>query len=293
MDTGVKYCSPAHHVKHGIKDGTCYSTKNLRTIAQEYNKLVQKDERISLNQSKTNLYNSLERAFQNVCSNELCWAKQLRDHPVRKKVMEAFRPPKPTEWYEDPKTWLNTYDIKNVIEQYEILYKDFKFLGVFSIDFNESHPYGGCIGDFMCTFRIESLLKEKKKRFAFVLNLDKHTGPGIHWMSVYCNLNPKKTNFGIYYYDSVANETPKQVDKFMKMINQNVKEVFPPNIASKFELKSNKIQKQKKNTECGVFSIIFITQCLKQIPFEYICKHMKTDDEINRLRDVIYAPFHD
>ena len=287
-----KHCSPYHSVKHASKDGTCYSLSNLRTIAREYNKLVSDDKKIHLNQSKKALYTSLEEAFQDVCSTELCWAKQL-EYPSMKNVMAAFRPPKPKEWNQDPRTWLNTYDILDVLKQYEVLYKDFKFLGVFSIDFIETNPETQrCIGDFMCSFRIESVLEEKKKRFALVLNLDKHSGPGIHWMSVYCNLNPKKPNFGIYYYDSVANKTPKEVEKFMNIIKTNVETVFPSKIASKFQVESNKIQKQTKDTECGMFSIVFLTQCLKHIPFDYICQHMKTDDEINKLRDAIYSPFH-
>jgi hypothetical protein len=58
----------------------------------------------------------------------------------------------------------------------------------------------------------------------------------------------------------------------------------------KFKVQSNKIQKQFANTECGMFSIIFATQMLKLVPFDFICKHMRTDAEINKIRDVIYTP---
>ena len=39
-----------------------------------------------------------------------------------------------------------------------------------------------------------------------------------------------------------------------------------------------------------MFSIIFLIQSLKNIPFETICKNMPTDDTVNTLRDTIYLP---
>jgi Ulp1 family protease len=59
---------------------------------------------------------------------------------------------------------------------------------------------------------------------------------------------------------------------------------------SKFKVQNNKIQKQFSNSECGIFCIIFLTQMLKQVPFDFICENMRTDAEINKLRDVIYHP---
>ena len=52
----------------------------------------------------------------------------------------------------------------------------------------------------------------------------------------------------------------------------------------------NKIQKKFDNYDCGVFSEVFLTQILKDIPFDVICQKMKTDREINALRDVLYTP---
>lgn len=283
------YCSPYNQVKYGEKDGTCYSLKNLQTIAREYNRLSP-DHQIPLNQNKNQLHADLEKAFKDVCNNELCWTQSLKSQELNYHLKNAFRPPKPLEWYNNKRTWLNTYDIVFVMEQYEKLYKDFRFLGVYPIDFADSNASGQCIGDILCTFNINNLLQKRKRRFGMVLNLDRHNEPGSHWVSLYCNLNPKRKNFGIYYYDSVANPATEEVTDFMNKVETQVHARYKENVAKSFVVECNKIQKQFKNSECGIFSIIFLTQCLKDVPFDYICEHMRTDDEINRLRNVIYSP---
>jgi len=255
----------------------------LKIIAKEYNNLSKN--KISLDLSKQELKEALENAFADVCKSELCWMSNDKVHlteDTMQKLKQTFRPEKPMEWYNNRRTWLNTYDILFVMQQYELLYKDFVFIGVYPIDFAAYDDYGKCIGDSLCDFKIKDY---KNKRFAIVLNTDYHDEPGSHWVSIYCNFNPKKPNYGIYYYDSVASEPQREVVAFMDKVAAQV-----PKGGKPFEKKQNRIQKQFKNTECGAFSIIFLTQCLKNIPFDYICRHMRTDDEINKLRDVLYSP---
>lgn len=285
------HCSPYNQKKYGIKDGTCYSLEDLKVIAKEYNRLNNKH-KIDIDVPKEVLHKELESAFKNVCATEFCWVDNevVSNHQLKERVKDNFRPQKPLEWYDDKRTWLNTYDILFVMEQYEKLYKDFAFLGVFPMDFAQKDERGYCIGETLCSFNINTqILKNKKKRFAFVINLDYHDEPGSHWVSVYCSLDPKKKNFGIYYYDSVANEPTEEVQQFMERVKKQAVTHFKKT-GSRFQTSHNEIQKQFKDSECGVFSIIFLTQCLKNVPFEKICKNMRTDDEINKLRDIIYTP---
>ena len=223
----------------------------------------------------------LEKVFQNICATEFCWAQHVA---MSDKMTHVFRPEKPSEWNKDRYTWLNTYDILFVIQQYEALHTDFKFLGVYPIDFANTNSTGACIGDTLCNFDIQNLHKNKKTHFGLILNLDTHDQSGSHWVSLYCNLEPKHKNYGIFYYDSVANPPSREVKTFMSLVKKQMHN------DPKFKIKWNKIQKQKENSECGMFSIIFLTQCLKDMSFDAICRQMPMDEEINRLRDVIYTP---
>lgn len=290
----MSHCSPTRTVKLAAKSNvnSCLTYKELRMIAEDYNNTVRDpNSRIKISRSKAQLHEDIRKALENYCDEEHCWIEQDFLSGNKRRVLdESFRPKTPKAWYKNRRTWLNTYDILNVMKQYELLYKDFWFLGVFPIDFTSYYPSGSCIGEAACTLQIDDVMSRKKKRFAMVLNLDDHTQSGSHWVSVYCNLDPKKPNFGIYYYDSVAYPPPKEVRAFFKRIHDQVKTHFQESIAKRFEVKHNTIQKQFKNTECGMFSIVFLTQMLKNIEFDYVCAHMRKDDGINEIRDIVYRP---
>lgn len=284
-----KFCSPSRYFNDGK---SCMTLNELQMIAKDLNKHLPKQRRISMRLKKDALHTAIMRAMYPSCQDkEYCWIEHDFLSPEHKARIEAaFRPKKPSAWLSNPRTWLNTYDILHVLKPYENLYKDFAFLGVHPIDFQSTYANGQCIGDQLCSFHIRSLLDKKIKRFAFVLNLDRHDQSGSHWVAVYCGLDPKKPNFGVYYYDSVAHEPGPEVVSFMKQMYIQVQQVFPSSIGKTFALKFNQVQKQFKNTECGMFSIVFITQCLKHRAFKDICLLMRKDDAIQELRDVLYRP---
>jgi hypothetical protein len=287
----MKYCSPARF-EMGMKDKTCLSADELQDIAQSYNKSSQRKKKIKTTTPKATLVKSMQKTLGR---EDHLWLQQdFIDPSLKQKVMDkAFRPLKPLEWYKDRHTWLNTFDILKVMKQYETRYKDFFFLGVFPLDFKEKDADGYCVAPTMCEFSLRKMLDKGKRRFAMVINMDKHDASGSHWVGLYCNLHSRRKNFGVYYYDSVAYGPPKEVAQFMKEIEKQVQSIFGKRLAARFAMRYNQTQKQFKDSDCGVFSEVFITQILKDVPFDEICARMKTDDEINKLRDVLYTPVHE
>lgn len=276
------YCSPSH-TKYTAK-GTCFSPDDIKVIADDLGKKVKMP-------TTTPAKPIIEKFFEKKCGKkEYCWLDQL-SYETRQKLEHAFRPKKPRGWNRNPRTWLNTDDILYVMSQYELLHKDFKFLGVHPIDF-AAYANGYCVSsNNLCEFDIKKY--PTYKRFALVLNLDYHYQPGSHWVAIYFNINPKLKNFGVYFYDSTApalGDISDEVFQFMAKVKSQVIRDFSPEIAKTFKTDINKIQRQFKNTECGMFCMVFLTQCVKNIPFKEICKRMKTDDEINKIRNILYRP---
>lgn len=283
----MSYCSPDRH-----STSTCLTMKELRLIATDYNK-TNPTNKIKFAKTKNELYATIREKLAKYCEkNEShCWIDQpFISSEHKNQLQNFFRPKKPQAWYKNPRTWLNTFDILDVMRQYEKYYKNFSFLGVYPIDFRSRYSSGECIGDNICTFDIKNILENKKDKFSIVLNLDKHNQSGSHWVSLYANLNPKLPNFGIYYYDSVASSPGREVREFMNEIKKQIIDYYDIEIAKKFIIKYNKIQKQFKGTECGIFSIVILTQLLKDYDFNYICEHMHRDDKINSIRDILYRP---
>jgi hypothetical protein len=281
------YCAPIAFSKSG-NINTCFNHSELKLLANEFNKQSQKSNNnkiINLSQPKDGLVHELKTAYREICNeNQFCWIDQhLSNSSKKEQLLQKFRPIKPLSWYKNKNTWLNTYDIQYVLEQYQVLHKNFKFLGVQPIDFESRNSSNNCIGDDFCDFTVAKLKSLKKQRFAAVFNTDPSYKSGQHWISLYCNVNPKKTNYGIYFYDSVANNAPKEIKKFAQRI---VKEMNDP----LFKYHENIVQRQRSSYDCGVFSIVFISQCLKDIEFNKICNEMKGDDYVNSLRNVLYRP---
>ena len=289
------HCSPQRtlQVERRSNMSTCLTMTELKMIAEDYNKSVtDPTKRIkTAGKTKAQLHEAIRESLKTYCDEEHCWIEQNFLSGSKRNVLDkSYRPKTPKSWYKNRRTWLNTYDILNVMRQYEQLYKNFEFLGVFPIDFTSYYSSGSCIGESACTLEISNLLQRKKSRFGLVLNLDDHTQSGSHWVAVYCNIDPKQQNFGIYYYDSVAQSPPKEVRAFFSKIKEQIETHYASDIAKHFEVEQNRVQKQFKNTECGMFSIVFLTQMLKNISFEKICKHMRKDDGINEIRDIVYRP---
>jgi hypothetical protein len=287
------HCSPKNH--KFSKTGTCYSKQELEVIARKYNEAASAKgfQPIQLSTQKKVLHKRIAEKLEPICSyREDCWATQeFMDHDTRRTLQEAFRPYKPVEWYSNKREWLSNFDILYVMNQYEHKYPNFEFLGVYPIDFAEYYPRSNiCIGgNDMCNFDVRKLASKGKTRFAMVLNLDTHDMSGSHWVAIYADINPRSKNYGIFYYDSVANSVGHRTKKFMKQMVEQVKRYYPRR-KREFKDHYNRIQKQFKNTECGMFSMVFLTQCLKEIPFQLICKYMKKDDDMNKFRDSLYTP---
>lgn len=298
----MSYCSPSRFKEQQSNSDqmyTCLSLEELQLIANDFNQTVNR-QAIRLKQSKSALYKDIRKHLATYCGDnnnyEYCWVEQkFISHNTKSKLSSALRPKKPLEWYKNKYTWLNTLDILDVMKQYEQHYGDFRFMGVYPIDFQSTYPDepSRCIGKVFCTFDVYThVLNEGSTRFALVLNLDHHDEPGSHWVSIYCNLDPSKLNFGIYYYDSVATEPPPEVVAFMNQVQKQVTERQDKKSKhAKFEVAYNRVQKQTENSECGVFSMVFLTQMLKQkYGFQHVCEHMRRDEDMNQIRDILYRP---
>ena len=274
-------CSPKN--KGNVNVPTCYSKSELVKIATSYNK--EHPDKIKLNLNKLELWKELkQKNFDKCHNNEFCWLKQ-NYMKINEGLSKNFRPLKPKEWNNEPNKWLNTYDILNVMKQYEEKHKNFKMIGVFPIDFRTKIE-GTCVSPIMCKLNIKNLVENKKTKLGFVFNLDKHYQSGSHWTSMFINLNKTSKNFGAYYYDSVGNKPPREITDFIKTLKKQSKKYFNKDIPFKY----NKIQHQSGGTECGMFSLYYLDRSLKNVSFNsFINKKGLDDNYVFKLREQYYT----
>jgi hypothetical protein len=176
------------------------------------------------------------------------------------------RPKAPDAWINNPTEWLSSLDIENVEKQFEKLFSRYKFLGCIPIDFDLKSETGKCLVDALCSIDLKSLYKKGKTKIGIVFNTDVHTGPGQHWISLFCDISPELEQPRVTYFDSYSQKPEKSIHKLMKRWKE---EWETTDVHDKPMLTTyNTTRHQFKDSECGIYSLYFHYCCLNNISMD-------------------------
>lgn len=287
------YCSP-HRKNNGQ---SCLTLTELRSVAALFNKEAEKQKLTKIDEGMFDNYSlllsTIDSRLQSSCPNKKpngkvkdhCWIEQpfVKSSELYQKLKNNFRPKRPYSWISNKRQWLTNFDILHVMKQYELAHQNFTFLGVFPIDFHEPEI---CHMNKICGFNLKTFKEANKTQIAVVLNLDKHNQPGSHWVAFVCDIDPASPKYGLCYFDSVGYKPPQTLKKFISDVRYQIEDI---NLGNKCVAKFNPTKKQYRGSECGVFSIFFIVQCLEYPKFTYkqcrrLVKTHRHDDYIYQLR---------
>ncbi len=114
-------------------DGSCFTMDQLIKIANAYNNNF-KNHKVEIFSNKRKfvkeLINKISKNYD--CDNEICWLDINFIKNIDSDIRNfTFRPKGPI----NSKKWLSTTNINKSLKQYEILYKDFLYLGTLPYDF--------------------------------------------------------------------------------------------------------------------------------------------------------------
>ena len=289
----VQQCSPARSLNNGLvaENKTCLTSAELKALAAAAN---------------------LSGPFGPLGAKGAKEAKEIEDKikeivkqdprsPVgslySKLKARAYKPPKPKTWSLNKRKWLDTNDIMAVMKQYEDAHPHFAFLGVFPIDFAED---GVCRMQHMqqtqsintCDIKVADLREKGKRMAGMVINLDRHDQSGSHWVAWFCCFDAAHKKYGQCFYDSGGHKPPPIFIKFMKDIKGQMME----GKEKAFRARYNRALHQFQNTECGIFSMLFLTTCLeseKHETYQHVKDKIKSivdkkDDGIFKFRSHFY-----
>ena len=270
-----------------IKSATnesCFTIEALRKIATKWNEThpQMKIEFSTITTGKT-LWNAINNVMKYKCDNEVCWLKQdfIKDNYLQKELLKNFKPFMPKSWSENPREWLNTIDIRDVMNQYEIKYPEFEFIGPVPMDFDTKVGFGECVVDELCKIDLSKLIKKNKTKIGIIFNLDKHTQSGSHWVAMYCDIKQGE----ICYWDSYGIKPNSEVVVLMNRLKEQALKLNNP---INIKIKINKVRHQYKNSECGMYCIYFITSLLDGKSFKNVVQTIVDDDTMNEKRNDFY-----
>lgn len=261
---------------------TCYSAADLATLKSIWN-TRHPDRPIRSTQSKE-IWEKLKAYYANVCHKESCWVRQMtKNTKLEKELLDAFAPVSPKEWEKNPNEWLSSIDILQVMGQYEKKYRHFDFLGPSPIDYDTPQVQGQCVWNELCKFSLSQHLKKGHTKIGVIFNLDPHYKGGSHWVSLFIHV-PQQS---IFFFDSTGEKAPPQIMKFVATVTNQGRKLVPP---KRFLFDQNHpVEHQYGNTECGMYSIFFITHMLEdKINGHYLKTHVLKDKYMEKFRKIYY-----
>ena len=268
--TFVPTSSCAPYSKHD--EISCFSTEELEKIRVKVNS--KGGDAIPSGLPRAKLWREISQKMSPQCKSEFCWSRKMS---IGK---DKFRPELPEEWKKKPTTWLSNFDIDAVMKQYEKAYPDFLYLGTVPIDFDKKMGMGQCVSNTHCQLSLESAKHQRKTKIGTIFNLDKHDQPGSHWVAMYYDIEAGD----IFYWDSYGIEPPQEVKEFMDRLSKQARKLKCNEHCVEPRLYFNDIRHQRKNSECGMYSIYFITELLAGRDFKDVIQTIMPDDKINSYR---------
>jgi hypothetical protein len=271
-------CAPA--IK--FNTGSCIDLPVLVEMANAYNetntqkiKLHPKLQTLNPKKYKKYLLKEFKNRYENVCDTQFCWTQQDfvdKMNGIMKDELTKFtyRPQGPTGKFE----WLNTNHLNDVMEQYQKVHKDFKFLGAVPMDF-DSLPVLG-IKDI----NLDDHINKGITKFGIIFNLDEHWQAGSHWVAGYSDLKNGKA----YFFDSYGVAPDDRARKLLRRFAKYSEDKFKVKIDSTH----NQTRHQYGNSECGMYSLNFILELLEGKTFNDVCSSKIPDTKVNQLRPVFF-----
>ncbi len=292
----MAYCSLQQNDNYK-KYKSCYDKETLIRIAKAWNRFYPEKSIDTISKlTHRQLWNILNEKFKPICgdNDEICWVEKINLNNDTK-VKDSLLPETPKEWLNNPHTWLTNFNIEDVMFQYEKVNPNFKFLGVYPVDFRSTEYNGSCLYKETCTLNMVELLKKGIQYIGMVINLDKQNEPGSHWVALFICIDPKQSCFGAYYYDSYSGNPPHTVEEFMKDLQKQAKQIT---LRVPFKLDFNKVRHQYGGSECGMFSMMFIIRWMDNIKkrahvtMNDIVNVKITDDDVFKMRKVFFRPYY-
>jgi hypothetical protein len=230
-----------------------------------------------------NIKKQLKVKLGDSCNNEMCWIDKTFGDKVKEKIKtQLFAPKTPNSWKSNLNEWLSSTDILNVMKQYEEAYPNFKFFGPAPIDFDSRKYNNKCVWPEICNINIKTLIDQHIDNIGFIFNTDKHYQSGSHWIALYVDLNRQI----IFFFDSNGSVQPKEISVLIDKIKSQCLE---QSITLK-EMNNHGFTHQRSNTECGMYCLYFIVNCLtkKNINFELFKTERIPDKKMEEFRSIYF-----
>lgn len=265
------------------KSGICSQKEEIELMKNylkaEYNMTIPPEtssaEVLKILMNKLNIHDELKLWQNSDFSN------YVGERTAIKVVNKIFKPEGPC----NSTRLLDNYNIDNSLEQWsqngiEMFKKNFYHVPFQMIDFAKTNSE-------LARLRIDDLIKKGYDCFGVILNTDISSGRGLHWFCIYGDLQHKGTKddpIALEFFNSSGNPPVLEVEIWMRKV---VRDLQAAGITCKI-IRSIPQRIQFSNTECGVFSLIYILSRLENKPTNWFYNVKADDKDMIRYRQVLF-----
>ena len=176
------------------------------------------------------------------------------------------KPKAPESWAVNPEEWLSSDDIEHVEKQFVKIFSKYYYVGTFPIDFDKKDELGKCLVSSLCSLKLKDIYDRGHTQIGVVFNTDVSTGPGKHWVAIFCDIGPEFEYPRITYFDSYSQKPEAEIQTLMKRWRDQWLDVGIHKTAMMTTF--NKTRHQYEDSECGMYCLYFHFCCLLGIPME-------------------------
>lgn len=194
--------------------------------------------------------------------------KKLGEQRVRGELIKNFKIDGPR----DTKL-LSNVNIDNILQQWKYKFKDFFPYNFNMLDYEKYSFRNGQIlnqPDTLATISFKDLYAKGYRTVACVINSDKYSGPGKHWMALFVDARApieQANKWSVEFFNSSGNAPVAEWVNWLIKTQDEMKDIanndFPQCV------KVTNIKHQRSKTECGIYSLFYIWSRLNGIPYKY------------------------
>lgn len=193
---------------------------------------------------------------------------------------------------------LSNFNIDEVLQEWAVKYKTFYNYDFNMIDFDYT---GGSLARIDIIDILEGnanqitqegRIKRPCDTFACVLNTDKSTGKGKHWVAIFGDCRGKK-EWSVEYFNSSGNPPPKPVINWMEKTSAKLsdhRQIHSDKYGDDvvISVPVTNIRHQESKTECGNYSLYYIRRRLEGMTYKEFQNNKVPDSAMIEFRKHIF-----
>jgi len=273
--------SPSECACH-IKTDVCSGPEIINSLSTALN-ITAADPKVIITQAKEQLGCTTERCV-------LVKAKEkIGTATVEKELFAKFKVEGPVD-----SALLSNKEIDAVLKQWTLVWNEFYAYNFNMLDYNRYSIRGGHVvnsPDTLATINFADLYANGKKCCACIINSDKYSGPGKHWMALFADARGRDT-WTVEFFNSSGNPPAIEWINWLKKTQTEmgaINEGTPGSWRPKIEIVNvTGIRHQKSRSECGPYSLFYIWSRLNGVLPEYFNTHPIPDQLMFEFRRQLF-----